>query len=546
MFRGIKSILRKLSLAQKFSAAVILLIFLIMLIVNIFIVTSQKNLLSKELSKTHLVLTSSLAKDAVEPLIIKDPLRLDEIVRLTVQSPGCIYAAILDSKGIVVAHTDRRLLGMMLYDNKKDHFQLIANAGETKLVDTSNPDIKEAIIAINVGYEVLGFAIAGFSKVNIDMVIKDNLKGLKNQLLLISSFVILIGVWGSFGLARLLTTPMKKLKDKMELVQTGNLDVEVPNDYIVNCWDMLGCDEKTCPAYGKKKCWNISATKCKGEIQNDVYIKIHDCKKCVVYKESCGDEIGELIEVFNQMIKRLNESIKKIEETNIEKAQLEKLSALGEMSMTVAHEIKNPLNAILGAVSYLQNNFKGAVLKEFLYIIEIESQRLNNIVTSFLKFSKPPPIEFEINDLNKIVRDTVELVRQDATENNIEVTVSLSNELPKFSFDGMQLKQVILNLIVNSLDATKQGDTIKISTKVKNSDAIIEVKDTGIGMSEEIISDIFKPFFTTKTRGSGLGLACVERIIRAHNGNITVHSNPGKGTEFKIILPIIKNNDKLN
>lgn len=538
MIGRIKVMLRRLSLGQKISAAVILLIFFIMLIVNILIFTRQQNLLKEELSKNHLVVTNNLSKDAVEPLIIKDPLRLDEIVRLTAQTPGCIYAAIIDFNKRIVAHTDRRWLGAILSDETQVHSHSVADNKRARLADSSNPDIKEIRIPINAGYEEIGLAIAGFSKDSIDMVIENNLRELKNHLLLISSFVMLIGIWGSFWLARLLTMPMKKLKDKMELVQTGNLNVEVANDYLVNCWDVLGCNEKNCPAYGKQRCWTISATKCNGKQQGDVFQKIHDCRNCPVYKESCGDEVGELIEVFNQMIKRLNESIMELEEKNRENARLEKLSALGEMSMTVAHEIKNPLNAIKGAVSYLQSNFKGDVLKEFLYIIEQEVKRLNEIVTTFLRFSKPSPLQTEVDDINRVIKETVELIRQEATENNVEVVTSLDGGLPLFEFDSRQLKQAFLNILVNSLDATKAGDTIWIITENKDSRAVIKIRDSGEGISEELISEIFKPFFTTKTRGSGLGLACVERIIKDHKGDISVRSEPGKGAEFEIILPI--------
>jgi sensor histidine kinase regulating citrate/malate metabolism len=98
------------------------------------------------------------------------------------------------------------------------------------------------LIPVKAGYEVVGMVVVGFSKWSTEGVIEHNLKGLKNHILLISGIVMVIGIWGSFGLARLLTTPMKKLKDKMELVQKGDLDAEVPNDYLMNCWEVLDCE----------------------------------------------------------------------------------------------------------------------------------------------------------------------------------------------------------------------------------------------------------------------------------------------------------------
>lgn len=534
----LKGILRRLSLAQKFSVAVIFLIFIIMIIVNALIITHQRSALKSEMDNSHLLVVRNLAKDAVEPLIFKDPLRLDEMVRTAANAPACMYAGIVDYNGRIVGHTNRKLLGQPFPGGLQKYTDLVINRGKEYIRDIAGEDTKEIIIPVKAGYEVVGMVIAGFSKESIEGVIEDNLEGLKNHVLLISGLVMLVGVLVAFGIARLLTTPIKKLKDKMELVQTGNLDAEVPNDYLKNCRDLLGCDTKECPAYGKSRCWTIRDTMCFGEVQGDAFEKLCDCKNCIVYKESCGDEIGELIEVFNQMIKRLKESIRELEETNKEKTRLEKLSALGEMSMTVAHEIKNPLNAIRGAVSYLQNNFKGEVLKEFLSIIEEETRRLNEIVTSFLRFSRPSPLRLQLSDMNRIVRETVNLIRQEATENNVEVIMSLDERIHPFKFDTQQFKQALLNILVNSLDATKAGDTIKINTEVFDSRVFIMVKDTGMGISNEIISEIFKPFFTTKTRGSGLGLACVERIVKDHKGEISVKSEAGRGTEFRIALPI--------
>lgn len=535
---NIRNIFRKLSLVQKFSVAVIFLIFIIMLIINSLVITRQRTALKTEMDRNQFVFVRNLAKDAVEPLIFMDPLRLDELVRTTAQTPGCSYVAISDNNRRIVAHTDRRLLGSQLSEGIRQYSYFVIDRGGEYIHDIDGSDNKEIMMPVKAGKESLGMVIAGFSKENMDPVIENNLKEIKNHIFLISGIVMLAGVLGAFGLARILTTPMKRLKDRMELVQRGDLNVEVQNDFLVKCWEVLGCSQKDCPAYGKERCWTISGTMCYGKLQGDVFEKLCDCKNCIVYKESCGDEVGELIEVFNQMIKRLKESIRELEETNKEKTRLEKLSALGEMSMTVAHEIKNPLNAIRGAVSYLKDNFKGDVLKEFLFIIEEETRRLNDIVTSFLRFSRPSPIYLQLSDMNRIVNETVELIRQEATENNVEVIMSLDERIAPFKFDAQQFKQALLNIIVNSLDATKAGDTIKISTEGFDSRVSIIIKDTGTGISKEIASEMFKPFFTTKTRGAGLGLACVERIVKDHKGEIAVKSEIGKGTEFIITLPV--------
>lgn len=540
MGRGIKSKIRtvfnKMSLARKFSSAVILLIFAIMIIVNALIITYQRSSLRAEMENNHRVLAQKLAKDVVEPLIFMDPLRLDELVRTTAQTPSCSYAGIADKDKRIVAHTNRKLLGSTLPEEGPRQTVSIAAAGEEYSPGVSGNSMREIKVPVKAGYEVVGTVFVGFSRDAVDSAIENNLQGLKKYILLISFLVMLAGIWGSIVLARLLTTPMKKLKDKMELLQAGNLDVEVTNESLVDCWEVLGCDAEGCPAYGKKRCWTFSGTRCFGKVQGNEYDKIVECRNCVVYRESCGDEIGELIEVFNHMTKKLRDNINDLEEINKEKTRLEKFSALGEMSMTLAHEIKNPLNAIRGAVSYLTDNFEGEVLREFLSVIEEETVRLNEIVTSFLRFSRPAPLKLAVSDMNSAVRKTVELVRQEATENNVEVVMELDERITPFKFDEQQLRQALLNILVNAIDATKEGDTIKIATKAFDSRVCIMIEDTGAGMSKDMVAEIFKPFFTTKTRGSGLGLACVERIVKDHRGDISVRSEIGGGTEFVITL----------
>lgn len=533
-----KSIYKKMSLVRQFSAAVVFLIFIMMVVVNALIINHQKNLLRSEMNDNHLVLAKKLAKDVVEPLISMDPLSLDKLVRTTAQTPACVYASVIDKDKRIVAHTNRALLGHEPGTEDLQQFIRAVSGGEEQVHNVYGKDMTEIIVPVKAGYEAVGAVMLGFSRDATDAVIEDSLGGLEKYIFLVSFAVMAAGIWGAYGLARWLATPMKKLRDGMERVQEGNLDVEMANSNLLDCSRVLECGATDCPAFGKQRCWNIPGTRCFGYVQAGVDEKMHLCRDCRVYKESCGDEIGELVEGFNQMVRKLRDSMKELEASNKEKARLEKFSALGEMAMTVAHEIKNPLNSIRGAASYLKDNFEGEVLSEFLLIIEEETKRLNDIVTSILRYSKPVPLKLQVSDMNKLVRDTIELVRQEATENNVEVIMEVDEKVLPFKFDFQQMKQAFLNILVNSLDATKAGDTIKIITGIDEANVIVKIQDSGMGMSEETICDIFKPFYTTKTRGSGLGLACVERIIKDHKGDITVRSEAGMGTEFTITLPL--------
>jgi signal transduction histidine kinase len=257
-----------------------------------------------------------------------------------------------------------------------------------------------------------------------------------------------------------------------------------------------------------------------------------------VYQESCGDEIGELVEVFNQMVKDLRYNLSELNKVNTEKSRMERLSALGEMATTVAHETKNPLNSIRLATSYLKKNFQGEILSEFLEIIEQEVARLNELTTGFLGYSKPAPLKLKPCDINTVVRATVDLVRQDATDRNIELVVLMDDHAPPVGCDISQMKQALLNLLVNAMDASREGSAITVKTESADRRMRISVRDSGAGIPQGEIEKIFKPFYTTKTRGAGLGLAIVERIVKEHGGEIRVESAKGKGTTFTLELPV--------
>lgn len=523
--------LRKLPLAQKFVLAVVCLILVIMVAVNSLVMTTQRVALRAEMESSHLLVVRNLAKDVVEPLMFLDPLRLDEHLQVTAQTPGSVFIAVLDRTERVVAHTDRKMLGSEWSQRPR---QVQPSPGEER----ADTDVREIRVPVMVGNEQIGSVVAGFSTNRVEGLLDENLGHLKRTLLGITIGMLAIGIGGAWLLARFLTTPMRQLQERMNQVQSGELVPVSSGEAGPRCWEMLGCDEKSCPAHGHLgRCWTVMKTVCSGTHPATSSDERRRCRTCVVYRDTCGDEVGELAETFDGMVMRLRESLAELERTTQDRARLEKMSALGEMSMTVAHEIKNPLNAIQGAVSYLQHNFQGEVLKEFLGIIEAETKRLNEIVTNYLVFSRPAPLRKEVADLNKVVADVVNLMRQEALEENKEILLQTDEGMQHFRFDVHQMKQALLNLLVNAIDATEAGDTISIRTVARDGIADVIITDTGAGIPRTVLPEIFRPFYTTKTRGSGLGLPCVERIVRDHGGDIRVVSDPDTGTEFRISIP---------
>jgi signal transduction histidine kinase len=246
---------------------------------------------------------------------------------------------------------------------------------------------------------------------------------------------------------------------------------------------------------------------------------------------SSNDEIGELSASYNDMVVKLRESVS-------EQDRLSRLAATGELSATLAHEIKNPLHAIDAAASYLQNNYKGKLIREFIKIIQIEASRINKLTTSLLSFAKPVRAELIKGNINTLVKEITALLREESMEQNILIELDTDKNIPKFSFDYNQIKQVLLNLMINSFDAVDGGGNIKIRTSSSNGSVVLSVEDNGKGIPEDDMKNIFNPFFTTKTRGTGLGLTVSKKIAKEHGGDLLIESSLDRGSKFILILPV--------
>jgi len=242
-----------------------------------------------------------------------------------------------------------------------------------------------------------------------------------------------------------------------------------------------------------------------------------------------SDEIGELSNAFNEMLNRL-------EKANEEQERMGRLAATGELAATLAHEIKNPLNAIGGAANYIGENTEGSLAREFVSVITSEVARINKLTTTLLSFSKTAATNPEPNSLNKVTQEALTLLRRESSDFQITLKEELAADLPQLNFDYNQIKQVIINLLINAYDAVGENGMIKVKTWHENNRGYLAVEDNGSGISPEIMPHIFNPFFTTKTRGTGLGLAISKRIAKEHGGDLTVSSTRGKGSTFILEL----------
>ena len=213
--------------------------------------------------------------------------------------------------------------------------------------------------------------------------------------------------------------------------------------------------------------------------------------------------------------------------------QAEKLSSLAEVASGVVHEVRNPLGTIKGAVEILEDELTdNNPRREFATIAKTEVERIDKLVREFLKFARTPKPEKVPTDVNKLVNSVQLLIRQQAEEQNITISENLSPNVPLVELDPEQIKQVLLNFALNSIQAMPDGGKLTFSTKTEKERTIIEVEDTGTGIKEQNLRRIFDPFFSTKEKSLGLGLSIAYKIITEHNGKIDAR-NSANGAVFR-------------
>jgi signal transduction histidine kinase len=249
----------------------------------------------------------------------------------------------------------------------------------------------------------------------------------------------------------------------------------------------------------------------------------------------------ELVTVNRQLL----ENIQKLEESRGQLLQADKLSSLGQLAASIAHEVNNPLMGILVYTQLLQKKIAGDTMPketalEYLAKMEFELVRSTKLIRNLLDFARQSPPAFRKVDLNTVINRAYELAAYSAKLQHIQTIKELDPALPGLMADFDQLQQVCTNLILNAIQAMPDGGTLTLRTSFSAAECIVEVRDTGYGISPENMKKLFTPFFTTKQeiKGVGLGLAVSYGIIQRHHGKIEVQSHEGQGSVFIIHLPV--------
>lgn len=253
-----------------------------------------------------------------------------------------------------------------------------------------------------------------------------------------------------------------------------------------------------------------------------------------------NDEIGMLTQSFNCMV----QSLKQIQTQLVAS---ERLISMGKLSAGVAHEIRNPLNAMKGAITYLQRRRQDDALSmEYTSIILEEIERLNRFVTEFLSFARQSNPKRVKTSLNGLITNILNLFDEQLQNNAILFDANLDEAIPDFPLDPQQLEQVFINVLVNAMDAMPNGGKLKVISALQSPDrlpdgrhwVLTQFVDNGIGIEQQELEEIFEPFYSSKESGTGLGLPISRGIIDAHGGRLVVSSLKGKGTTVRIMLPV--------
>jgi signal transduction histidine kinase len=451
-------------------------------------IRSQKNLLLAQMGERAKVGINLMELSVTGALYKLDTFRLETVAREAKALPDVAYAYIFDDKGRIVG--DYHENQSQLLSTFTDELGQKITKSTTTLVDL---DYKKQILDISkpvkLGHERLGGIRLGFDLSPITHDIQE----VTFKAVGISSAIFLVGLGIIFIITLRMTKPIERLTLAARRIEEGDLKYRV-------------------------------------SIHRD-------------------DEIGSLATAFDQMAERLLQREKELKDSQAILRRADRLSSLGLLTAGLAHEIRNPLVAIRTFTQLLPERYDDAEFREgFQGLALKEVDRICGLINDLLSFARPSKPNVAPENVNDVVDNIARILETQAKEKNVEVVRRLSSDLPKVWIDREQMKQVFMNLILNAIQAMKNGGSIVIATSLSaKSDAElireyvqIEIRDTGIGIPPENLEQIFDPFFTSKDEGSGLGLAVSHQIVQEHGGFVTVDSTVGKGTSFFVHVPIGK------
>jgi signal transduction histidine kinase len=245
------------------------------------------------------------------------------------------------------------------------------------------------------------------------------------------------------------------------------------------------------------------------------------------------EKLEKTSDELSRAYQRLSSAVEQIKRSD-------RLAALGQLSAGIAHEIRNPLGSIKGSIEILETEIAPDNPKrEFVRIIKEETARLNSIVAEYLKFARPPKPSVEPASLNDLIGSTLTLLHKEAEHSGVEIRRNLDPHLPEVKLDRDQIRQVLLNIVLNGIQAMPNGGILEVRSLLGEGGGVgVEVIDNGPGLDEKDLDHVFDPFYTTKPQGTGLGLSISYQLIQNHGGKIAACRNPEGGMIFRFEIPL--------
>ena len=487
----------RISLFWKF-AIISTIIVVLFGTINVYLLwTSIHKSFDKEIDKRVKVLAKIVSDKSLNPMVYGDNLDLNNILDEIKQSDSSIvYIFIINTTNDLVAQTyDISIPRRLLFANT-----LISEGYSIKVINAEHFKYKTIRdIAYPILNGELGTVRLGIAESHIHEQLRE---ATTNMIVMIAAFFV-IGLGGAYVFSYIITTPIKKISKKAQVIDLNYIDSE---DY------------------------NIESRK---------YLNFFNIK--------INDEMDVLVDKFSEMLVRLRNSYTELKETQGALVQAEKLASLGTLAAGVAHEINNPVSGIKNCTNRIIKNPENTEQNEkYMKLIKEATDRIENVVQHLLNFSRKQDFVFGKVDLNLVIDNAISLTEYKLQRSNLEVETSFDD---KYFVNGSanHLEQVFVNLILNSLDAVLERiekepeikGEIEISISRSSDKVYANFKDNGIGIPMEIQDKIYDPFFTSKEvgKGTGLGLSVTFNLIKEHGGKIFFNTAEGHGTEFIVELP---------
>jgi signal transduction histidine kinase len=479
ILRKLLKLLRFLTVRQKLILTICSCTILAVIVTSSIILDQASKVIDRELINQGTIVATNLCKQSIDPILHEGFWEVYQNVKTVTSGtylPSMKYIVVQDRQGRILAHSQPQhfRFGERLPDGPFEENAFIAQETLVQSQTLSkNERLYDVTVPCRMNAEKLAIIRVGFTDERLRREVRD----VKNRVVLFGLLISTGGIGLSVAVAYRITGPLRMVTENIMKISRGELKEVFP----------VETDEM--------------------------------------------DEVGRMVEIFNEMAKNLKTQ-KEIDEYMVRK---EKLLMLGEFSAGIAHEIKNPLTSIKMIMQTAQENNDG-FCREDIEIMQDEIDRIDRIVKDFLAFARPTETEQVATDLNDILQEVVLLIRTNIRQSGLQLETELSENLPKICVSPDGMKQVLLNVVLNAVEAMDNGGILRVTSTADDRTIVISVGDTGPGITDENLGHIFDPFFTTKKEGTGMGLAITDRIIREHGGRIEIETAPDKGTRMSIIL----------